>query len=145
MSTLSNEKTPYKLSKRTIQRRYHEKRENERVGKKSTIISKQKRLKRRIICRSHLHWNVSRDWAKVIATDEAQVVIGKKFGKRCKFGKRMMQKWRSRCLGIYNDVNIPQLSIIFWRCITRWRLYSWNGNITSRKYIENLDYNQLDM
>ena len=61
MSTLSNEKTPYKLSKRTIQRRYHEKRDNERVGKKSTIISKQKRLKRRIICRYKSHCIASRN------------------------------------------------------------------------------------
>ena len=38
---------------------------------------KQNRLKRRIFCRSHLHWNVACDWAKMIFSDETQVVIGK--------------------------------------------------------------------
>lgn len=39
--------------------------------KKTTTISKQNRLKRRLFCRSHLHWS------RVLFSDETQIVSGK--------------------------------------------------------------------
>lgn len=65
-----NENTPQKLSKRTVQRRLHEKGYHRRAVKKTTTISKQNKLKRRLFCHSHLHWGVNRDWSRVIFSDE---------------------------------------------------------------------------
>ena len=72
-----NKNTPYKLSKRTVQRRLHFYGFYRRVLKKTTTIAKRNRIKRRAFARSHIHWNTEGDWSRVIFSDETQIVIGK--------------------------------------------------------------------
>lgn len=77
ISALYNENTPQKLPKRTIQRRLHRSGIHRRVVKKTITVLKQNRLKRRLFCRSHLHWNDNLDWSRAIFSDETQIVLGK--------------------------------------------------------------------
>ena len=72
-----NKSTPYKLSKRTVQRRLHFYGYYRRVVKKTTTIAKRNRIKRRAFARSHIHWKTEGDWSRVIFSDETQIVIGK--------------------------------------------------------------------
>ena len=62
------------------------------IGEKTTIISKQNRLKRRIFCISHLHRNVALDWARAIFSDETQVVIVK--NRRVQAWRKNEEKWK---------------------------------------------------
>ena len=62
------------------------------IGEKTTIISKQNRLKRRIFCKSHLHRNVALDWARAIFSDETQVVIVK--NRRVQAWRKNEEKWK---------------------------------------------------
>ena len=101
ISALYNENTPQQLSKRTVQRRLHENGYHRRVVKKTTTISKRNRLKRRIFCRSHLHWTVNRDWSQVIFSDETQIVLGP--NRKVYVWRKNEEKWKPRCLGIYSD------------------------------------------
>lgn len=118
ISIMYNKNTPQKLSKRTVQRRLHEIGYHRRAVKKTTTISKQNRLKRRLFCRSHLHWSVNFDWSRVIFSDETQVVLGK--NRKVFVWRKNDEKWKPCCLGIYspNDPQTPQLSVMFWGCIT---------------------------
>ena len=142
ISATFNQQTPQKLSKRRVQRRLHEHGYRKRVVKKVTTISARNRLKRRAFSRSHLHWNVQRDWSKVIFSDETQVVLGK--NKRVQVWRKNEEKWKPRCLGVYAEKSVPQLSAMFWGCI-RYEgvgtLDSIVGNINSQKYIQVLDTN----
>lgn len=54
------------------------------------------------------------------------------------FGEKREDKWKLGCLGIYNDPQTPQLSIMFWGYITSDvvdTLKPIDGNINARKYI----------
>ena len=56
----------------------------------------------------------------------------------------MRKNGNLRCLEIYNDENIPQLSAMVWGCISHdvvGTLSPVDGNINSRKHTENLDNN----
>ena len=137
-----NRSAPRNLSKRTIQRRLHEHGYYRRVVKKHTTISAKNRLTRRAFSRSHLHWTVERDWSRVIFSDETQMVIGK--DKRVYVWRKNEEKWKPRCLGVYQDKTVPQLSVMFWGCICFegvGTLVPVEGNINSAKYIEILDAN----
>jgi hypothetical protein len=59
-----------------FEKEIHENGYHRRVVKKTTTISRRNRLKRRIFCRSHLHWTVYRDWSRVIFSNETQIVLG---------------------------------------------------------------------
>ena len=139
-----NKSTPYKLSKRTVQRRLHFHGYFRRVVKKTTTIALRNRIKRRAFARSHIHWKTEEDWSRIIFSDETQVVIGQ--DKRFYVWRTNEEKWRPRCLGIYKEKSVPLLSVMFWGCLTFegvGTLGPVEGNINSRKYIEVLDEHLL--
>ena len=65
-----NNSTPYKIFKRTVQRRLHGAGFKWRVIAKPITIRSVNRAKRRAFCRAKYHWNVREHWSRIIFSDE---------------------------------------------------------------------------
>ena len=65
-----NNSTPYKISKRTVQRQLHGAGFKRRVIAKPITIRSVNRAKTRGFCREKYHWNVREHWSRIIFPDE---------------------------------------------------------------------------
>ena len=68
-------RTPVKVSRRTVQRTLHSLGYTRRSVRKSIGIRNVNKKKRISWCRGKLHWTVNNQWRKVVYSDEMMIVI----------------------------------------------------------------------